>query len=139
MSSTKKFKRLAIFFKALKLVTNLRKSIEKSIVKQFDSKRIESLERILIVCRNFEVKLLSHFSFLSVLVDYFNGASYFNEKEWDIALQTIEECLSETPNKSLLSENENYLLGRKNYYSILCDIEAIESCEKLITQIKLTV
>ena len=133
-----KFKRLAIFFKALKLVTNLRKSIEKSIVKQFDSKRLESLERILIICRNFEVKLLSHFSFLSVLVDYYNGASYFNIKEWGIALQTIEECLSETPNKSLLSENRNYLLGRKNYYSILSDIEAIESCEKLITQINLT-
>lgn len=133
------FKRLAIYFKALKLVTNLRKSVEKSLITYHDPSRVLSIEKILVLCRNFEVKLLSHFSFLSVLIDYYNGDSYFNKEEWEIALETIEDCLSESPNEIKLNEKMEYFRGRKKYYSMLSDIEAMESCDKLITQIKLTI
>lgn len=133
------FKRLAIYFKAMKLVSNLRKYIEKSVIKHHDSTHISAVENILIICRNFEIKLLSHFSFLSVLIDYYNGDSYFGNKEWAIALETIDECLSEHPNKSKLMENKDFFISRRKYYSLLSDIEAIESCDKLIAQIRLTV
>lgn len=88
---------------------------------------------------NFEVKLISHFSFLSVLIDYYNGDNYFNKNEWEIALETIDECLSDTPNEKILTDKKEFFIGRKRYYSMLSDIEAMESCDKLITQIKLTI
>lgn len=133
------FKRLAIYFKALKLVTNLRKYVEKSLLICHDSTRIASIEKILVISRNFEVKLLSHFSFLSVLIDYYNGDNYFNKNEWEIALETIDECLSNTPNEKILTDKKEFFIRRKRYYSMLSDIEAMESCDKLITQIKLTI
>lgn len=133
------FKRLAIYFKALKLVTNLRKYVEKTLMRYHDASHISAVENILIICRNFEVKLLSNFSFLSVLIDYYNGDSYFSKNEWDIALETIEECLSDTPNERGLKEKKEFFIKKKKYYSILSDIEAIESCDKLITQINLTI
>lgn len=133
------FKRLAIYFKALKLVTNLRKYVEKTLMIYHDSAHNSSLENILIICRNFEVKLLSNFSFLSVLIDYYNGDSYFSKNEWDIALEIIEECLSDTPNERVLKEKKEFFIQRKKYYSMLSDMEAIESCDKLITQINLTI
>lgn len=133
------FKRLAIYFKSLRLVTNLRKYVEKSLASYIDSTRISSIEKILILCRNFEVRLLSHFSFLSVLIDYYNGDTYFSKDEWEIALEAIDECLSDLPNEAGLNEKKSFFIGRKRYYSMLSDIEAIEACDKLINQIQLTI
>lgn len=133
------FKRLAIYFKSLKLVTNLRKYIEKSLVTYNDPSRISSKEKILILCRNFEVRLLSHFSFLSVLIDYYNGDTYLSKDEWEIALEAIDECLSDSPNEARLNETKSFFIRRKRYYSMLSDIEAMEACDKLINQIQLTI
>lgn len=133
------FKRLAIYFKAMKLVTNLRKSVEKYKNNYYDSLQLSAIEKILIICRNFETRLLSNFSFLSVLIDYYNGASYFSKKDWDIALKTVDNCLSDNPNKEELAENGRFLQERRIFYSFLSDVEAVEACEKLINQIKLTI
>lgn len=133
------FKRLAIFFKSMKLVTNLRKYVERCLASYHDPSRISSFEKILILCRNLEVRLLSHFSFLSVLIDYYNGDTYFSKDEWEIALDTIDECLSDSPDEARLNEKKAFFLRRKRYYSMLSDIEAIEACEKLINQIQLTI
>ena len=62
-----------------------------------------------------------------------------NKNEWEIALETIDECLSDTPNEKILTDKKEFFIRRKRYYSMLSDIEAMESCEKLITQIKLTI
>ncbi len=130
------FKRLAIYFKSLKFVRSLRKSIEYTSNKYYDIHHIEALEKIQIICRNFEVKLQQSFSYLSVLVDYFNENTYFNEKDWNIVLQVVDDCLSDFPNIKRLKENRDFLVERKRYYGLLSDLEAVESCKKLIDKIE---
>lgn len=130
------FKRLAIYFKAVKLVSNIRKSIETVSSKFFECEIKNAYHEALITCRNFEVQLINTFSFLSVLVDYYNHSSYFGEELWSIALRDIDECMSETPNIEYLTEQLSYWKKELSYFSMISDIEAQESCNIIISQIK---
>lgn len=133
------FKRLAIYFKSLKMVSNIRKSIEISNIKFRDKSTLDSLQKVKVLCRNFEVELQRSFSFLSVLVDYYNSSTYFDDEEWEIALGVIDQCLSNNPNIQKLREYELLLQSKLNYFALISDIQAIESCNKLLNQIKLTI
>lgn len=132
------FKRLAIYFKALKLVSNIRKSIEVRNSKFCDKAETDSLHEISLICRNFEVELQKSFSFLSVLVDYYNEATYFSKEEWNNMLDIIELCLEGTPDLINLKRYKDYLQSRLKFYSLISNIQAVESCNKLLTQINLT-
>lgn len=132
------FKRLAIYFKALKLVSNIRKSIEVRNSKFCDKAETYSLHEISLICRNFEVELQKSFSFLSVLVDYYNEATYFSKEEWNNMLDIIELCLEGTPDLINLKRYKDYLQSRLKFYSLISNIQAVESCNKLLTQINLT-
>ena len=132
------FKRLAVYFKALKLVTGIRKSIESSQTRFVDEDKMAAMQDVLKLCRNFEVELQKSFSFLSILIDYYNHADYFTPEEWEQAFLTIEECLSDAPNRDKLVGARAFWQNHLEFYVIVSAIEAQESCRKLIHQIDLS-
>lgn len=133
-----KFRRLAVYFKAVKLVSSIRKSIESSRIQFADEDKLKARQQVLVICRNFEAKLHLSFSFLSVLVDYYNNAIYFTSEEWEKALSVIEECLSESPDQETLMASKSFWKDNLKYYTMIYDVEAQESCIKLINQIDIT-
>ena len=132
------FKRLAVYFKALKLVSSIRKSIESSQAQFVDDNKMSARQQVLILCRNFEAKLQKSFSFLSILVDYYSHANYFSPEEWEKAFSTIKDCLTDIPNPKSLSNARKFWQNNLRFYVMVSDIEAQESCTKLINQIDLS-
>ena len=132
------FKRLAVYFKASQLVTGIRKSIESSQTRFVDEDKMAAMQDVLKLCRNFEVELQKSFSFLSILIDYYNHADYFTPEEWEQAFLTIEECLSDAPNRDKLVGARAFWQNHLEFYVIVSAIEAQESCRKLIHQIDLS-
>lgn len=130
------FKRLAVYFKAVKLVSNIRKSIENVSSKYLEDDIRDAYQNALITCRTFEVKLLNAFSFLTVLVDYYNHSSYFNEKQWSNALRDIDECMSASPNTAYLIGQLSYWEKERLYFRMISEIEAQESCNIITSQIQ---
>lgn len=130
------FKRLAIFFKTMKLISGIRKSTEAlSISYAFDSQK-EGINAVSILCKDFEVRLHRSFSYLSVLMDYYSKKTYFTEEEWNEAVRTIELCLSNSNSQSLLISHLQYWDNKRKTYSLLADVVAEGSCIKLINQVK---
>lgn len=130
------FKRLAMFFKTMKLISGIRKSTEAlSTSYSFDCQR-EGINTVSILCKDFEVKLHRSFSYLSVLMDYYSKKTYFTEEEWNEAVKTIELCLSDSYSQSLLISQLQYWDNKRKTYSLLADVVAEGSCIKLINQVK---
>lgn len=133
------FKRLAVFFKALKIHCGIMRDVNALSNVYQPPLRKEGLRKIAIQSRDFEVNLKRSFSFLSVLMDYYQGKAYFQAEEWENALKTIEFCLSDDRNIECLQSFKSYWDDRIAYYSLISDHEATESCQQMLEQIKLCV
>ncbi len=133
------FRRLAIFFKAVKIHSGIMRDINTLSNKYQSTPRREGLRQIAILSRDFEVNLRRSFSFLSVLMDYYQGKEYFQPDEWEIALKTIDFCLSCDRNIEFMQSMKSYWKDRIAYYRLISDNEATESCLLILEQIKICV
>ncbi|MDE5790296.1 MAG: dynamin family protein [Muribaculaceae bacterium] len=133
------FKRLAVFFKALKILSGIKNEVNTLSNIYQPTLRKEGVHQVAMLCREFEVNVRRSFSFLSVLMDYYQGKSYFKTNEWETALRTIDSCLSGDSNIECLQFFKSYWEDRISYYRLISDNEAIESCLQLIEQIKICV
>lgn len=131
------FTRLAIFFKAVKIHSGIMRDINTLSNKYQSMPRKEGLRQIAILSRDFEVNLRRSFSFLSVLMDYYQGKKYFQPDEWEIALKTIDFCLSCDRNIEFMQSMKSYWKNRIAYYRLISDNEATESCLLILEQIKI--
>ena len=131
------FKRLAVFFKALKIYSGIMHDVDSLLNIYQPMLKIEGLRQIAVLCRDFEVNIRRSFSYLSVLMDYYKGKSYFVDKEWEMALKTIDSCLSGDRDIECLQSFKSYWDDRIAYYRLISDNEAAESCIQLIEQIKI--
>lgn len=133
------FTRLAIFFKAIKIHSGIMRDVNTLSNKYQSTPRKEGLRQIAVLSRDFEVNLRRSFSFLSVLMDYYQGKEYFQPDEWEIALKTIDFCLSCDRNIEILQSMKSYWKDRIAYYRLISDNEATESCLLILEQIKICV
>lgn len=131
------FKRLAVFFKALKIYSCILKEVNRTLNEYQPENKKDGLRKIAVLCRDFEIELKYAFSFLSVLMDFYQGKTYFPPDVWEEALKTIDSCINGNSVYVNVNTLESYWENKLSYFRLISDNEATESCVQIIEQIKL--
>ncbi len=126
------FKKLSLFYKAICVLPELRKVVEKEHNSCIELDKISSLRSVLELCQNAERKLYSQYGFLSVLRDYYDGSGYFDEEEWSLVSKTIDFCLSDNQDMNTRLLMIEQWRNKADYYNIIGNQYAIEASEKLL-------
>ena len=118
----------AKLYKATSRLPLFRRKIEMTY-QQITPEYRSHFDRILNLIDNQLHKLYDEFLVISVKDDYYNRENYFNEGEWDLFRQTIDNTCDQT---NLQQRWESKL----DVFNLIGDIKAIEATEIIINYLK---
>lgn len=126
------FCKLTLFFKAISVIPSLRKQIAVCLNAAYDPRDRIIGSRALLICQELEKYLHTHYSFLSVLRDYYDCEDYFNDEEWDNAAKCMSVCMDENPDSADVAAQKTYWQNKVELYKLLNCNSELESSLKLL-------
>lgn len=129
------FKKISLFYKATSVLPELKKTIETEFHSAVDIETIANLKDIIEVCRVVEKNIYTQYGFLSVLRDYYDCLDYFEQDDWNLAIETIMYCVSDITNDTKTCELLNQWQEKKDFYRMIGNHFAVDASQKLINSV----
>lgn len=130
------FSKLTLFFKAIGIIPDLRKQIATALASAYNPIDQQLASTALLICQELERYLHAHYSFLSVMRDYYDCENYFSDDEWENAAKSMSLCLEDTPKKEDISEQKQYWMDKIKFFRMLNSNSELEAAEKLIKSLE---
>ncbi len=131
------FKKISLFYKATSVLPELKKVIETEYNSAVDTDTITNLRNIFEICQNIEKKIYTRYGFLSVLRDYYDCLDYFEQDDWNLAIETIKYCVSDSVDNDKAQKFREEWKERINLYSMIGNHFAADASQKLVNSIVL--
>lgn len=135
--SDEHFKKISLFYKATSVLPELKRVVETEYKSAVDIETVTNLRNIFETCRNIEKKIYTQYGFLSVLRDYYDSLDYFEKDDWDLAIETIKYCVSDSVNYAKAQEFRHKWQERIDLYSMIGNHFAVDASQKLVNSIEL--
>jgi len=130
------FCKLTLFFKAISVIPNLRKQIVSILNATYNPIDLKLGNQALLICQELEKYLHSHYSFLSVMRDYYDCEDYFDDEEWGNAAKCMSICLDDKPIIEDVLSQKKYWGNKIEFYKLLDSHSELEAASKLLNALE---